>query len=181
MPLPDPRRRLPRLAVAGGLVAAALLLAAADAAPPPEVAYPTGFRAWTHVTSGVISPGSPAFDHFGGLHSIYANKPALEGYRTGRYPDGSVLAFDVVALAEDAVSHTSTPGQRRIVDVMVKDSTLYAATGGWGYGEFKGSSRTERSLTQAQAAGACHSCHQTRKATDSVFSRILGAEAMPAG
>ena len=179
MPLPDPRR-LRRLALASTLVAAALLLAAADTAPP-EVPYPAGFRAWTHVTSGVISPGSPAFDHFGGLHSIYANKPALEGYRTGRYPDGSVLAFDVVALAEDAVSHTSTPGQRRIVDVMVKDSTLYAATGGWGYGEFKGSSRTERSLTQAQAASACHSCHQTRKATDSVFSRIIGPEAMPGG
>lgn len=180
MPKPSWNRTRPGAAAAAVLAAAAALIGAA-LQPGPDVAYPEGFRAWTHVTSGVISPGSPAFDHFGGLHSIYANKPALEGYRTGRFPDGSVLAFDVVALAEDAASHSSTPGQRRLVDVMVKDSALYAATGGWGYGEFKGSSRTERTLTQAQAVTACHSCHQTRTKTDSVFSHILGGEAMPDG
>lgn len=180
MPKPNWNRARRRAAAAAVLAAGAVLIGAAIQ-PGPEVAYPAGFRAWTHVTSGVISPGSPAFDHFGGLHSIYANRPALEGYRTGQFPDGSMLAFDVVALAEDAASHTSTPGQRRLVDVMVKDSALYGATGGWGYGEFKGSSRTERTLTQVQAVTACHSCHQKAVKTDSVFSHILGREAMPQG
>jgi hypothetical protein len=176
MPLPDPSPRLRRAVVAAGLTATALLLVAADTAPAPEVAYPDGFRAWAHVTSGLIDPGSPAFARYGGLHSIYANRKALAGYRTGRFPDGSVLVFDVFALAEDAANHASGPTERKLTDVMVKDSARYAATGGWGYGEFKGSSRTERSLTQAQAPAACHSCHATQAKTDYVFSHDLGAK-----
>jgi hypothetical protein len=167
--------------MAAAVLAAGVALIGATVHPAPEVAYPKGFRAWTHVTSGVIEPGNPAFARYGGLHSIYANDKALAGYRTGSFPDGSVLVFDVFGLAEDAASHSSSPTERKLTDVMVKDSARYAATGGWGYGEFKGSSRTERGLTHAQAAAACHSCHQARKANDFVFSRVLGAEAAGAG
>ena len=166
------------LATAAGAV---WLTAAAARAAPGEVAYPQGFRAWTHVGSGLIGPGNPAFARYGGIHSIYANARALEGYRTGRFPDGSVLVFDVFALADDEASHTSRMTDRRLVDIMEKDQARFAATGGWGYGEFNGSSHTERSLTQAQAVTACHGCHQTRKAADFVFSKIVGADAMPDG
>jgi hypothetical protein len=147
------------------------------AATDSELAYPQGFRAWTHVRTGTIGPANPAFAHFGGMHSIYANKTALEGYRSGRFPDGSVIVFDVLAMTSE--NDAGRALERRLIDVMEKDSRRFPATGGWGYGEFKGSSRTERTVLQAQAAAGCHACHQTQTRTDSVFSTIMGAEAMP--
>lgn len=165
-------RRLWAVAAAAGAIG--LMAAAPD--PAGEVGYPEGFRAWTHVSSGLIEPGSPAFDRYGGVHSIYANGKALEGYRTGRFPEGSVLAFDVFALATDETTHTRSMAERKLVDVMEKDTARFAATGGWGYGEFNGSSHTERSLTHAQAVKACHGCHETQKARDFVFSRVVGAD-----
>lgn len=41
------------------------------------VAYPDGYRHWTHVKSATVNPASPAYAHFGGMHHIYANKPAM--------------------------------------------------------------------------------------------------------
>jgi len=69
---------------------AALLLAGgaagvASSQGKVEVAYPDGFRQWTHVRSGYIGPESSAFARFGGMHNIYANSIALEGYRTGEH------------------------------------------------------------------------------------------------
>ena len=165
----------PLAALGAALAAVWLTAAAADG----EVAYPQGFRAWAHVRTGTIGPANPAFAHFGGMHSIYANKPALAGYRTGRFQDGSVLVFDVLAMTTD--KDIGVAGDRRLIDVMEKDSKRFKATGGWGYGEFKGSSHSERTLLQAQAASNCHACHQTRTKTDSVFGAIQGGEAMPGG
>ena len=56
--------------------------------------YPEGYRQWTHVSSTYIGPQSAAFEKNGGLHHIYANKQAVEGYRTGRFPEGSVIVAD---------------------------------------------------------------------------------------
>jgi hypothetical protein len=56
-----------------------------------EVPYPMGYRMWTHVRTVLIGPQSPAFESFGGLHHIYANDKAMEGYRAGRFPRFSYL------------------------------------------------------------------------------------------
>ena len=75
------------------LLAAFALLATA-AATADEIPFPEGFRNWTHIRSAVVGPTSSGFPRFGGMHSIYANAAAMEGYRTGRYPSGSVIVFD---------------------------------------------------------------------------------------
>jgi len=94
------------------------------------VPYPVGYRDWAHVKSMVIGPGHPLFDSFGGLHHLYANEKALQGYRAGRFPDGSVIVFDLLSAvsADNAV----TEGPRKVLGVMHKDAVRYAATGGWG-------------------------------------------------
>lgn len=149
------------------LVATGALLQVARAAD--SVPYPAGYRDWTHVKSMVIQDGHPLYDSFGGIHHLYANEKALQGYRTGRFPDGAVIVFDLLAAvgADNAI----TEGPRKVVGVMHKDSRRYASTGGWGFEGFAGDSTSER-VVGDQAATACFACHEARKANDYVFSEI---------
>jgi hypothetical protein len=147
------------------LVIALAGVAAASSAPP--VAYPEGYRAWRHVKSMVIEPGHALYDTFGGIHHIYANSLALEGYGRGSFPDGAIIAFDL--LAADRGGQAVSEGSRKLIGVMVKDRTRYASTGGWGFEGFKGDSRTERLVGDA-ASTACFACHESQAGHDYVFS-----------
>jgi hypothetical protein len=137
--------------------------------PSEEVPYPEGFRSWTHVKSALIEKGNPAFSHWGGFHHIYGNTKAIEGYKTGKFPDGSVLVFDVL----EGVSKDSLvlEGNRKLIDVMVRDADRFKSTGGWGYEEFGGDSKTERRIG-ALAVTACYNCHAQQKNNDNVFSKL---------
>ncbi len=149
------------------IVAMLLFPAIALAADPAPVAYPEGYRDWTHVKSMVINQGHPLYDAFGGIHHLYANKAALQGYKTGKFPNGSVIVFDL--LEAKAADNTVQEGARKIVGVMAKDATRWKATGGWGYEGFKGDSKSERAVGN-NAATACHQCHTQQKDKDFVFS-----------
>jgi hypothetical protein len=137
------------------------------AEPNDAVSYPAGYRLWAHVSSALIGPQSPAFKHSGGIHHIYANEKAIEGYRAGQFPDGSVLVADFLETQER--EGVTTEGPRRRIDVMVKDSKRYTATGGWGFEQFRGDSQTDRLVT-AEIAATCFACHARQKERDSVFS-----------
>lgn len=137
------------------------------AKPNGAVSYPTGYRQWVHVTSAFIGPQSPAFAENGGIHHIYANEKAMEGYRAGRFPDGSVLVADFLETKESA--GVAIEDKRRRIDVMVKDSRRFAETGGWGFEQFRGDSQTDRMVT-AQSAAKCFACHAKQKEHDFVFS-----------
>lgn len=132
-----------------------------------RIAYPTGYSRWTHIRSGLITAKHPAFPRFGGLHHIYANPASLEGYRKGRYADGSVLVYDLFE-TRDHGDGIVDQGPRRQIDVMVKDSKRFAATGGWGYAEFAAGTTTDR-LNNADRDG-CAACHASRKQHGHVFS-----------
>lgn len=139
------------------------------AAHAADVPYPEGYRDWRHVKSMVISPGHPLHAAFGGIHHLYANDKAMKGYASGKFPNGSVIVFDLLA-AHDG-DHAIVEGSRKIVGVMHKDSKRWAATGGWGFEGFKGDSRTARAVG-ANAASACFGCHAPQKDNDYVFSRL---------
>jgi hypothetical protein len=85
-----------RFAMKRLLALLALAPCATLAAEPAAVAYPEGFREWTHVKSMVIERGHPLFDAFGGIHHLYANKQALQGYRSGKFANGAVIVFDLL-------------------------------------------------------------------------------------
>lgn len=158
-------RTLPTLlAVLLGAVAASDAAIAADPVP-----YPAGYREWVHVKSMVIEPGHPLFESFGGLHHLYANALAMQGYRSGTFPEGSVIVFDLLTAV--STDHAVTGGARKVVGVMHRDSLRYAATGGWGFEGFVGDSRTERAVGE-QAATACFSCHEARAESGYVFSEL---------
>jgi hypothetical protein len=128
-----------------------------------EVTYPEGFRLWTHVKTTLIEKQS----HNKGFVHIYANNKALQGYSTGKFPEGSVLVFDV--LEANLADSLGKEGARKHIDVMIKDSIKFASTGGWGFEEFKGNSKTERILT-IRAKTQCFNCHA--KQPDYVFSEL---------
>lgn len=154
------------IAVVAAAAVAAAAVAAARGQQPRAVPYPDGYRSWQHVKSMVLLPEHPLAGTFGGIHHVYANRAALGGLRSGRYPDGAVLVFDLLEArsGEGAISE----GARRLVGVMRRDARAYAATGGWGYEGFAGDSRTARLVTDGGAS--CHACHTARAAQQFVYS-----------
>jgi hypothetical protein len=153
-----PRRYL--IAMAGTVC---LFLSAATTDP---VSYPDGYRKWVHVRTGLIGPESPAFETYGGMHHIYANAKAMEGFASGKFPEGAVFVFDLHDVMESKGS--TTEGPRKKIEVMVKDSGRYASTGGWGFERFLGDELAPV-LTDADRA-KCFACHQGQRNNDSVFS-----------
>ncbi len=156
----------------GALVAVAILVilswtARLNANPETMVEYPSGYREWAHIKSALIGPQNPSYPRYGGLHHIYANEKARAGYRTGQFQDGAIIVFDLLDVRENA--GITAEGARKFIDVMVKDSKRFAATGGWGFEEFKGDSHNERVLT-AEAKTACYNCHTQKKDQGFVFS-----------
>jgi hypothetical protein len=117
----------------------------------------------------VIEEGHPLYKSFGGIHHIYANAKAMEGYRAGRFPDGAVIVFDLLEAprADNAV----TEGARKVAGVMHKDQKRYASTGGWGFEGFAGGDKAQR-VVGKEAESACFACHAPQKARDYVFSSL---------
>jgi hypothetical protein len=129
------------------------------------VPYPEGYREWTHVKTYIVGPKSPAFKFIGGFNHVYANDKAMKGYKTGHFPNGSVIVSDVIQAKEDSVDIREGP--RHHLDVMVRDSIKYADAGGWRFEEFQGDSPTVR-LLNVQTRVVCSNCHARQR--DMVFS-----------
>jgi len=149
-------------------IAALGALATAYAADP-KVAYPSGFRSWDHVKSMVLNKGHPLYDAVGGMHHIYGNPKAIQGYRaSNKFANGSVIVFDLFEAVDkdNAVSE----GARKAVVVMARDSKKFAATGGWGYEVFD--AKTKKGALDAKGAADCHACHTQMKDSGFVFSRL---------
>ena len=131
--------------------------------------FPKAFRRWSHVKSVLVGPQSNAFATEGGIHHIYANDKAMQGYDSGKFPDGSVIVYDLLETKE--VAGNTIEGQTRRVDVMFKQSERYASTGGWEFMSFSGSDQTNGKLTSARQA-TCAGCHAQKKEHDFVFSEF---------
>jgi len=131
-----------------------------------KVAYPEGYRDWTHLKSMVIQKGHPLENPFQGIHHIYANPKAEKGLKSGKFANGSVLVFDLLQ-AKDAGS-ALVEGPRKLVGVMVKDKKRYGSTGGWGFEGFGGDSSTKRLVNDGGVG--CYQCHTSQKGKDFVFS-----------
>lgn len=134
-----------------------------------DIPYPDGYREWTHIKSGMVGPKHPLFNKLGGFYHIYANGKALEGYRTGRFAEGAVIAFDRLEMIESENGDIAE-GQRRLVDVMMKDQR-YDSTGGWGFEEFKGNSTVDRAVLRLSRK-MCFNCHSKREKNNFVFSQF---------
>jgi hypothetical protein len=159
------------LASAAGVVAVtapASRQADPEAGPAFVTQIPPGYRDWPLI--------SVAHEE-GNLHSIGAvlgNDVAIKAYREGTlpFPDGTIIAalhFQHVPSAENnkifGRAQSFVAGPPTNVQFMVKDSTKYASTGGWGFSHFADGKPGAEALLKT-----CFPCHARAKASDLVFT-----------
>ena len=139
------------------------------AAPLFGVKLPPGYRDWK-----LISVAHEAGNN-NDLRAILGNDIALKAYREGKlpFPDGTIIAR--LAWSYDSSEENNkvfgrdqsfVAGPPINVQFMVKDSTKYAATGGWGFAQFKDGKPIDDALLKP-----CFPCHEPVKARDYVFTR----------
>jgi hypothetical protein len=167
-----------RIAFLVALTAAAGILAstfpasgdpAEEAAPIFGVTIPAGYRDW-QLISVTHEEGE-----FNQLRAQLGNDIAMKAYREGTlpFPDGSIIValhWKRVASDEDnkvfGKDQAFVAGPRVNMQVMVKDSKKYTATGGWGFGDF-----TEGKPADEAKHKTCFPCHEPAKAHDFVYTR----------
>jgi hypothetical protein len=139
------------------------------------VAFPDGYRGWTFLHGSLVPATAAGFASSpcvkpctNGMFYFYANELAMKGLRTGSYPDGAIIAEE---LLEFLVGDKGNGGEGRrvLTAVMVKDSKRYASTGGWGFGSFDEGSKVNK--LDAKAQQSCYQCHTARRDSGYVFTR----------
>jgi Cytochrome P460 len=139
-----------------------------EATPTFDITLPIGYRDWR-----VISVAHEAGNN-NDLRAILGNDLAIRTYRAGKlpFPDGTIIARLAWAYLPSEENNkvfgrdqSFVAGPPINVQFMVKDSKKYAATGGWGFAQFKDGKADEK----AQLA-TCFPCHVPAKAADFVFS-----------
>jgi hypothetical protein len=154
---------------------------AAPAAPEPlppgadtlnGLSLPTQLANW-RVIGVVRAAGDP-----GTVRVIVGNDAAVEAARAGQtnpWPDGSMLGH-LQWTPQPSPSQGSTatvPDAFAAATVMIKNSTDYAADGGWAYGVW--TSPELRPLPDPQFDRACVNCHTERVADNDFVFTIPGA------
>jgi len=161
-----PRKSSIRLVVPLAALAA-LSLGVVFASEAPQI--PDGFRRWVHVGTGVVVPGtSSQLASEEGMHHIFANPKAAEGYATGNFADGSIVVYELREPKQ--MNGVIVEGDRKRLDVMIKDSPKYASTGGWRFERFWPKDPTQDAVQDGGAS--CFQCHSKANAHGFVFSRL---------
>ncbi len=153
--------RAAAVTVAVGTLAFAVCVFADSGA---TVSYPLNYRTWAVTRSFIAGPGSKV----AGFHHYYANEKALEGFSTGKFPDGSVIVDERLEVEQHGGG--SFEGKPLSIAVMAKDSQRYPETGGWGFDRTQGDSQALGAPSDMRAA--CYACHSKQKDRDFVFSAL---------
>ena len=141
-----------------------------ETAPIFGVKIPPGYRDW-RLISVAREEGN-----LNDLRAILGNDIAIKAFREGKlpFPDGTIIArlawsHDPLEESEKAFgrpqSFVAGPPKNG-VQFMIKDSTKYASTGGWGFAQFDDGKPANEAMHNA-----CFACHQVAKARDFVFNR----------
>jgi hypothetical protein len=164
-------------ALVGVVASLALASRHADdqAAPIFGVTIPPGYRDWKMIAvAQLLVPGKT--DQ---LRTQLGNEIAIKAFkeRTLPFPDGAIIAAihwtRVQSEDNNKVLAGPFPGAQSFivgspvnVQFMVKDSKKYAATGGWGFADFKDGKPGSKELHET-----CFPCHAPVKDRDFVFTR----------
>jgi len=142
--------------------------AGGEAVPIFGIKIPPGYRDWRVITVAHEEGNN------NDLRAVLGNDIAIKAYRQGKlpFPDGTIiarLAWSYVPSEENnkvfGRAQSFVPGAATNVQFMVKDSKKYAATGGWGFAQFKDGKPADAALLKT-----CFPCHEPVKARDFVFT-----------
>jgi hypothetical protein len=141
-----------------------------EAAPISGVKIPPGYRDW-RLISVAHEEGN-----LNDLRAILGNDVAIKASREGKlpFPDGTIIArlawnYDPLEESSKAFGHLQSfvaGSPKNGVQFMVKDSSKYASTGGWGFAQFDDGKPADEAMQNT-----CFPCHSTVKARDFVFNR----------
>jgi hypothetical protein len=149
-----------------------------EAAPIYGIKIPAGYRDWRLISVKQLTGAGGKLMQ---LRAQLGNDIAINAYRAGNlpFPDGAIIAAlhwneissdaDNKVLAEGfpgAGLESSFAGSAVNVQFMVKDSSKYAATGGWGFADFTSGKPGDEALHKT-----CYACHLPVKDRDFVFTR----------
>ena len=141
-----------------------------EVAPLSGVRIPPGYRDWRLIS---VAREEGSLDD---LRAILGNDTAITAYREGKlpFPDGTIIARLAWAY-ESSEENNEAFGRpqsfvagapKNGVQFMVKDSTRYASTGGWGFAQFNDGKAANEAVHNP-----CFACHQSAGARDFVFTR----------
>jgi hypothetical protein len=137
----------------------------AEASPIFGVKLPERYREWELIS--VAQENGQNND----IRAILGNDIAVMAFRQGKrpFPDRTIivrLAWRYQSSARNdkvfPAPQSFVAGEPVNVQVSVKDKKRYAATGGWGYGQFE----EGRANPDGALVGSCFSCHQNLQAID---------------
>lgn len=162
------------------LVVVALVVGVAVCEEPPSKAaegkadpvfgikIPAGYRDWK-----LISVAHEA-GNLNDLRAVLGNDVAIKAYRDGNrpFPNGAIIArlawIYTISDENNKVfgrDQSFVAGAPTNVQFMVKDSKRYAATGGWGFAQFK-----DGQPADAAVGRTCFACHEPVEDRDFVFT-----------
>ncbi len=151
---------------------------AAPISPIYGVAVPDGYRDWRVISVKRLTGGGGKLNQ---LRVELGNDVAAKAFREGTlpFPDGAIIAAlhwnEASSDADDQVLATGFPGAGLHstfagaavnVQFMVKNVKKYAATGGWGFGDFTNGKPGSEALHNT-----CFACHVPARDHDFVFTR----------
>jgi cytochrome P460 len=147
--------------------------AQSNASPIYGVTIPAGYRDWK-----LIAVDQLVTDKLDQLRAQLGNEIAIKAFKEGKipFPDGAIIAAlhwnRVPSDDNNKILAGAFPGAQSFVvgsavnvQFMVKDSRKYAATGGWGFGDFRDGKPGDEALHKT-----CFACHEPAKARDFVFA-----------
>jgi len=121
------------------------LLATAAATTP----LPKGYAGWTKSERKLVTDKSSLFY---GIHYIYADKKAVQGYKAGnKFPEGSTIVVDFFNIK----SGSDADGPKNMVVMMRKDKRK-KETGGWLFASYGADGKP----SGLDPVGTCFGCHQ---------------------
>ena len=132
---------------------------------------PVGYRDWRLIS---VAREEGSLDD---IRAVLGNDVAIKAYREGKppFPEGTIIAR--IAWSYDASEENNkvfgkaqsfvAGHPKNGVQFMVKDSSRYASTGGWGYSQFD----EGKPLQDAAMLQSCYECHSLIKDRDYVFTR----------
>jgi hypothetical protein len=156
------------------------------AAPIYGITLPQGYRDWRLISVAHLAAGKSdqalveARMARKQLRAQLGNDIAIKAFQEGKlpFPDGAIIAAlhwnEVSSNENDKVLaigfpgaglDSSVPESAVNVQFMVKDSSKYAATGGWGFADFTNGRPGTEALHKT-----CFLCHQPAKDHDYVFT-----------
>jgi ABC-type sugar transport system substrate-binding protein len=147
-----------------------------EAAPIYGIKIPPEHRDWR-----LIAVNHLAGSNLKQMRAQLGNDIAIKAFREGKipFPDGTIIAAlhwteassdennKVLAVGFPGAGLQSSIAESPVnVQFMVKDSKKYAATGGWGFADFKDGKPGNEALHKT-----CFPCHEPAKDRDYVFTR----------